>query len=93
IEYQAHDIELGHSYPVGAVVPDGAPPPPRDPTGTTYHPVTRPGHRLPHAWLRQGDTRISTHDLVGRTGLTLITGPLSEGWAVAAKKAENTLGA
>ncbi|MFK0120488.1 FAD-dependent monooxygenase [Streptomyces sp. NPDC090994] len=93
IEYQAHDIELGHSYPAGAVVPDGTPPPPRDPTGATYHPVTRPGHRLPHAWLRHGDTRVSTHDLVdGRAGFVLITGPLSECWAVAAKKAEDTLG-
>lgn len=88
IEYQAHDIELGHSYPVGAVLPDGTPPPPRDPLGATYHPVTRPGHRLPHAWLLRGDTRISTHDLVaGDAGLVLITGPLSECWAVAAKRA------
>lgn len=91
IEYQAHDIELGHSYPAGAVLPDGTPPPPRDPLGATYHPVTRPGHRLPHAWLRRGDTRVSTLDLVGRhAGFVLITGPLSEGWAVAAKKAADS---
>ncbi|NJQ02551.1 FAD-dependent monooxygenase [Streptomyces zingiberis] len=93
IEYQAHDIELGHSYPSGAVVPDGTPPPPRDPLGAVHHPVTRPGHRLPHAWLRHGDTRVSTLDLVGRhAGFVLITGPLSEVWEVAAKKAADTYG-
>ncbi|MEU4657579.1 FAD-dependent monooxygenase [Streptomyces sp. NPDC023723] len=93
IEYQAHDIELGHYYETGAVVPDGTEPPPRDPTGAAYHPVTRPGHRLPHAWLRQGDSRVSTHDLVtGHPGFVLITGPLSESWAVAAKKAAGTHG-
>ncbi|GGT15231.1 MULTISPECIES: FAD-dependent monooxygenase [Streptomyces] len=93
IEYQAHDIELGHFYPSGALVPDGTEPPPRDPLGAVYRPVTRPGHRLPHAWLLHGDTRVSTHDLVaGGTGYTLITGPLSEGWAVAAKKAADTHG-
>ncbi len=87
IEYQAHDIELGHHYPEGAVVPDGTAPPPRDPMGSAYHPVTRPGHRLPHAWLRLGDTRVSTLDLVGRNGgFVLITGALGEAWTVAAKK-------
>jgi 2,4-dichlorophenol 6-monooxygenase len=91
IEYQAHDIELGHSYPAGAVVPEGAPPPPRDPLGAAYRPLTRPGHRLPHAWLLDVDARVSTHDLVGgHAGFVLITGPLNEGWAVAAKKAADT---
>lgn len=93
IEYQAHDIELGHFYADGAVLPDATPPPPRDPMGATYHPLTRPGHRLPHAWLLRGDTRVSTHDLVGGgTGFVLITGPLSEGWTVVAKKAADTHG-
>ncbi|MFD0800128.1 FAD-dependent monooxygenase [Streptomonospora algeriensis] len=88
IEYQAHDIELGYHYASGAVLPDGTPPPPRDPMGATYHPLTRPGHRLPHAWLRHGGDRVSTHDLIGAgTGFVLITGPLSEAWEIAAKKA------
>ncbi|MFH9811756.1 FAD-dependent monooxygenase [Streptomyces olivaceus] len=88
IEYQAHDIELGHHYASGAVVADGTPPPPRDPWGAVHHPTTRPGHRLPHVWLRDGDARRSTHDLVpGDGGFLLLTGPLGEGWAAAAKKA------
>ncbi|MGY1496053.1 FAD-dependent monooxygenase [Streptomyces sp. QTS52] len=93
IEYQAHDIELGHHYAAGAVLPDGTPPPPRDPMGAVYRPTTRPGHRLPHVWLRQGGTRVSTHDLVGGDGgFVLITGPLGEGWASAAKKAADAHG-
>lgn len=93
IEYQAHDIELGHFYASGAVLPDGTPPPPRDPMGATYRPLTRPGHRLPHAWLRRGGTRVSTLDLVGGgAGFVLITGPLGEGWTVAAKRAADTHG-
>ncbi|GAA4791787.1 FAD-dependent monooxygenase [Streptomyces ziwulingensis] len=93
IEYQAHDIELGHHYEAGAVLPDGTPPPPRDPMGAVYRPTTRPGHRLPHVWLRHGDTRDSTHDLVGGDGgFTLLTGPLGEGWAAAAKKVADSHG-
>jgi 2,4-dichlorophenol 6-monooxygenase len=93
VEYQAHDIEIGFSYDTGALVPDGSPPPPRDPAGRTYHPVTRPGHRLPHAWLTRGGERVSSHDLVGaRGGFALITGPLQEGWEIAAKQASSTFG-
>lgn len=93
IEYQAHDIELGHHYESGAVLADGTPPPPRDPMGAVHRPTTRPGHRLPHVWLRHGDTRSSTHDLVADDGgFVLITGPLGEGWATAAKKAAATHG-
>ncbi|MFG7942313.1 FAD-dependent monooxygenase [Streptomyces cacaoi] len=88
IEYQAHDIELGHHYASSAVLADGTPPPPRDPWGAIHRPTTRPGHRLPHAWLRYGDMRVSTHDLIpGDGGFVLITGTLGEGWAAAAKKA------
>jgi 2,4-dichlorophenol 6-monooxygenase len=87
VEYQAHDIELGVYYEAGAVLPDGTPPPPRDPMGAQYHPITRPGHRLPHVWLNQAGKRVSTLDLVGRHGgSVLITGPMGEGWTVAAKK-------
>ncbi|WNV87325.1 FAD-dependent monooxygenase [Umezawaea sp. Da 62-37] len=93
VEYQAHDIEIGFAYETGALVPDGSPPPPRDPMGADYHPVTRPGHRLPHAWLTRGADRVSSHDLVGdRGGFALITGSVEDGWAVAAKEAADTCG-
>jgi len=68
-EFHAHDVELGFSYPEGgALVPDGSVAPPRDPRGSDYVPTTRPGHRLPHAWLTKDGTRISTHDLARASG-------------------------
>ena len=91
-EFQAHDLEIGYSYPAGALVPDGSQPPPTDPMGSIYYPTTRPGHRLPHAWLNSAGGRISTHDLTGNDGrFVLITGP--EGpWGQAAVKAAEKFG-
>jgi 2,4-dichlorophenol 6-monooxygenase len=84
MEWQAHDIELGYHYDVGAVMPDGTPTPERDPLGQTYVPTTRPGHRLPHAWLERDGKNISTLDLVKPGSFLLITGRAGSGWAEAA---------
>ncbi|QKV67398.1 FAD-dependent monooxygenase [Streptomyces harbinensis] len=93
VEYQAHDIEIGFHYERGALVPDGTPRPPLDPMGSVHHPVTRPGHRLPHAWLTRGAERLSTQDLVGRSGgFVLITGPDGDAWRLAAKEAAEAYG-
>lgn len=93
VEFQAHDLEIGFSYPEGAVVPDGSTPPPSDPMGSIYYPTTRPGHRLPHAWLESGDKRVSTHDLAGGKGdFTLITGPDGADWISAAAQAAEKFG-
>ncbi|MGQ0480954.1 MAG: FAD-dependent monooxygenase [Pseudonocardia sp.] len=92
-EFQAHDVELGYAYPSGAVVADGSTAAPRDPRGNRYVPTTRPGHRLPHAWLRGSEgALVSTHDLVGPGGFALLTGPDGTGWAEAAEQAARTLG-
>jgi len=61
---QAHDMEIGYRYETGALVPDGTEAPPRDPMGGIYHPITRPGSRLPHAFVERDGQRIGTHDLV-----------------------------
>jgi 2,4-dichlorophenol 6-monooxygenase len=88
-EFHAHDLEIGFAYAQGALVPDGSEPPPRDPMGSTYRPTTRPGHRLPHAWLEHNGERISTHDLTEVcAGFALITGPRGGQWAQAAQAAE-----
>jgi len=84
MEWQAHDIELGYHYEAGALMPDGTPTPERDPLGQTYVPTTRPGHRLPHAWLARDGTRLSTLDLVRPGRFVLLTGGASSGWAEAA---------
>ena len=60
--------------------------------GTDHTPTTRPGHRLPHAWIERDGHRISTHDLVGAAGgLVLIAGPEAAGWCNAARQAAEKL--
>jgi 2,4-dichlorophenol 6-monooxygenase len=92
-EFQAHDLEIGFRYDTGALVPDGTDAPPSDPMGSTYHPTTRPGHRLPHAWLAGSDgARVSTHDLTSWDGFALLTGAGSDSWVAAAAAASEKLG-
>jgi 2,4-dichlorophenol 6-monooxygenase len=92
-EFQAHDVEMGFCYERGALVPDGTAAPPRSSTGTVYRPTTRPGHRLPHAWLQKSGQRVSTHDLIGSKGaFALLSGGDRERWAKAALLATQELG-
>ena len=84
-ECQAHDLEIGFSYEEGAVIPDGSQPPLRATMRGVYHPTTRPGHVLPHAWIERDGRRLSTHDLIGTaTGFALLTGPAGAPWCEAA---------
>jgi len=85
-ECQAHDLEMGFCYEEGAVIPDGTQPPPRSPMADVYHPTTRPGHVLAHAWIERDGGRLSTHDLTGAsTGFALLTGPGGKAWCHAAE--------
>lgn len=87
-EFQAHDLEIGFAYETGALVPDGSLAPPRDPLGALYVPTTRPGHRLPHAWLLRDGRTLSTLDLGGHGDrFVLITGKDADGWRGAAQTA------
>ncbi|WP_225840381.1 FAD-dependent monooxygenase [Streptomyces sp. NK08204] len=91
-ECRAHDMEIGFAYEDGALVPDGTEPPARSPMGTDYHPTTRPGHRLPHAWIERDGQRLSTHDLTGASaGFVLITGAAGTPWAEAAEQVADKL--
>lgn len=93
IEFSAHDIELGFKYDRGCFVADGSDAPRIDPLGQEYIPCTRPGHRLPHAWLERGDEVISTHDLVrGLVEWSLITDKDGEEWILAASRVSEALG-
>jgi 2,4-dichlorophenol 6-monooxygenase len=87
IEFSAHDLELGFVYANGAILPDGSKPPPADPAGQKYIPTTRPGHRLPHAWIEgnKGGV-ISTQDLLvlGTHDFFLITDEDGDAWVSAA---------
>jgi 2,4-dichlorophenol 6-monooxygenase len=90
-EYAAHDLEMGFSYSSGAVVDDHSPLPVRDPMMSVYTPTSRPGSRLPHAWLEHNGSRVSTHDLIPHGGFLLLTDPAGGEWVdAAAKLAEQT---
>ena len=92
MEWQAHDIELGFHYEQGAVVPDATPTPERDPLGQVYVPTTRPGHRLPHAWVERAGTRLSTLDLVRPGRFLLIIGDAGQAWREAAQRLASRAG-
>ncbi|HKY89569.1 MAG TPA: FAD-dependent monooxygenase [Nevskiaceae bacterium] len=92
MEFCAHDVEIGFHYDSRAVVPDGTPVPPRAPMGDVHVPTTRPGHRLPHAWLEHEGQRVSTHDLCGRGRFTLFCGANGSRWSDAAKRASERHG-
>ncbi len=92
MEWQAHDIELGFHYDQGAVSPDATPAPERDPLGQVYVPTTRPGHRLPHAWVERDGIRLSTLDLIRPGRFLLITAEAGGAWREAAHKLTQSTG-
>ncbi len=85
-EFNAHGVELGQFYTSAAIVGDGTgkPTATRDPE-LYYQPSTVPGSRLPHAWVGDSSSRVSTHDLAPMTRFTLITGITGQAWVSAAE--------
>jgi len=81
-------LQLGFTYPPapGTVVDDGTPPAEVANPVRQYAPSTRPGGRLPHAWVSRTGQRVSTLDLIGHDTYTLVTG--SAGWADAAARTD-----
>jgi len=85
-EFNAHGIESNQRYVSSAVIPDP------DAGEEAWHrdrdlylqSTTRPGAKLPHAWLvdRNGK-RISTLDVVGKGFFTLLTGLSGQAWRAA----------
>ncbi len=86
-EFNAQGTEMNQLYESTAVLPDTTmipAPAPLDPQ-LHCHVTTRPGAKIPHAWLtNRTHDRISTLDLVGRGEFTLITGLTGTVWAAAA---------
>jgi len=87
-EFNALGTETNQRCVSGAVIPDadGADEVwARDP-GLHAQATTRPGAKLPHAWLVGADGhRISTLDVVGRGLFTLVTGIAGTAWVEAAR--------
>ena len=84
-EYQAHGVELNQRYSSTAVLNDGSEPEVFFRDCELYAQVTtRPGAKLPHAWVTDGENNlISTLDLVGQGKFTVVTGPSGVGWVEA----------
>lgn len=86
-EFQHAGLDLGVSYEgTNAVVPDGSAPPAKDPTAYRYEPATRPGGRLPHAWLLRDGLPLATHDLLGPGTHVLLAGDEGAEWIAAARE-------
>ncbi|GAB2991426.1 FAD-dependent monooxygenase [Amycolatopsis acidiphila] len=88
-EFNAHGVELNQRYVSSAVLDDGSPAEEwvRDPE-LFHQPSTRPGAKLPHAWLvNEHGGRMSTLDLVGKGRFTLVTGVAGGAWRQAADDA------
>lgn len=87
-EFNAHGIELNQRYVSGAVIPDAdgeAEVWKRDPQ-LYLQATTRPGAKIPHAWLIGVDgRRLSTLDLVGKGRFTVVTGIGGHMWADAVR--------
>jgi 2,4-dichlorophenol 6-monooxygenase len=80
-------LHLGASYETGAVVPDGSSLPVAANPVRDHVPTSRPGSRLPHAWIEQAGERRSTLDLVAPSGFTLLAGARGTAWVEAAERA------
>ncbi|MBW8705074.1 2,4-dichlorophenol 6-monooxygenase [Streptomyces sp. MBT84] len=85
-EFNAHGVDLNQRYVSDGIVPDGTPDPgfTRDPE-LHHQPSSRPGARLPHAWITSGTRTLSTLDTVGKGRFTLLTGIGGERWVRAAE--------
>ncbi|KRD19977.1 MULTISPECIES: FAD-dependent oxidoreductase [unclassified Streptomyces] len=84
-EFNAHGVEHNQRYTSAAVIPDGTAETVTRDDELFGRPTSRPGAKLPHAWLVDDKGgRISTLDLVGKGGFTVLTGLAGAPWADAA---------
>jgi 2,4-dichlorophenol 6-monooxygenase len=88
-EFNAQGVEMNQRYQSSAVLSEtGAEPESwrRDPE--LYHqPTTRPGAKIPHAWLVGSDgARLSTLDVTGKGLFTVVTGLAGLAWKEAVRR-------
>jgi 2,4-dichlorophenol 6-monooxygenase len=83
-EFNAQGVEMNQRYASSAILPDAEQEPEtwsRD-RETHVQPTTRPGAKIPHAWIidRRGK-RVSTLDVTQKGLFTLVTGLAGTDWA------------
>lgn len=88
-EFNAQGVEMNQRYASTAVIAEAHVPSEewvRDPE-LYLQPTTRPGAKLPHAWLidRRGQ-RVSTLDVVGKGKFTVLTGLSGTAWEQAVEE-------
>lgn len=92
-EFNAHGVEMGQFYSSTAVVSDGSTKPESTLDPELYYVAsTVPGSPLPHAWVGDSRTKVSTLDLAPSTQFTLFTGITGSAWADAAPGVADRLG-
>jgi 2,4-dichlorophenol 6-monooxygenase len=93
-EFNAHGVEMNQRYASFAVLDDGTPAETWEQDPELFHqPTTRPGAKLPHAWLVDAEgERVSTLDVVGKGTFTLLTGLSGGLWKTAAAECRQALG-
>jgi 2,4-dichlorophenol 6-monooxygenase len=85
-EFNAHGVEHNQRYASSAVIPDGTREELVRDDELFARPTSRPGAKLPHAWLvNRGGHRISTLDLVGRGQFSVLTGLSGTLWTDACR--------
>jgi 2,4-dichlorophenol 6-monooxygenase len=86
-EFNAHGVDLNQRYASDAVIADATAGEEEWPSDRELYvqASTRPGAKLPHAWLvdRRG-RRVSTLDVTGKGKMTLLTGLSGQAWVSAA---------
>ena len=91
--YNAHGVEMNQRYEGAGIVSDGSPAETFPDAELHHQASSRPGAPVPHAWVyRPTGEKVSTKDLCGRGGFSLITGLGGETWREAAGKTEAELG-
>lgn len=88
-EFNGQGTEMNQRYRSGAVLPDPGSADEQLPWDGGLHlvPSTRPGAKLPHAWLvDQVGRRRSTLDVVGRGRFSLVTGLAGTAWVTAVRE-------
>jgi 2,4-dichlorophenol 6-monooxygenase len=93
MSYHAHGTEMNQVYVSSAVLDEGLAPVvyARDPE-LYYQPSSRPGSRVPHAWVQHHGKTVSTLDLCGPEQFTLLTRVRGQEWIDAAQVAAERLG-
>jgi len=87
-EFNAQGVELNQRYTSAAVIPDPGATEEQWAKDPQLHlqATTRPGAKLPHAWLVGADgRRTSTLDVVGKGTYSLVTGIAGQAWVQSAR--------